>query len=192
MRYDELLDRAKWGTVSRQEIDEVVRELLDPRRKADRYTLLHILGKGGSPAFRAIVEPFLDWKEDPMLARLALQILCNYWDLTDQYIERVRQFVRGVAWDVDEDVRLAAISVAGEYLRTGSAPEILSDLLRILENSDERAIIREAAYTALARAVGRDWAELPPATRHFDLTRGIDPKVIQEVKDRIAQSEKSR
>jgi hypothetical protein len=123
-----------------------------------------------------------------MLARLALQILCDFWGLTDDYIGRVVEFVHGVPWDTEDDVRLLAISIAGDYLRERSDNDILATLLRIYHDPDERQIIRETAYRAVARAMGSDWQDLPSAARHFDLANDVDASILGRA-ERRAHSE---
>lgn len=124
-----------------------------------------------------------------MLARLALQILCGYWGKTAQYLEEVLSFMQGVAWDDEEDVRQIAILEAGEYLRSNLEGRFLQELLRIFEDEAEEQSMREGAYFALARAMGREWVELPSAARHFDLATEIDPAVIQRAKERLSEEE---
>lgn len=184
-RYEELLRRAMRHQVQPGELSWVIQELLDPGSSGhpgDAYTLLHILGHAGNPSHRGIVERFLGHRDDPMVARLALEILCSYWNLTDEYLPQLMTFLRGVDWDHAGEVRQMAISVAGEYLRSRHHPEMLNTLLEIFESADEDVTSREDAYFALARAVGRDWEQLPPATRALDLTKGVDPQVIQEAR----------
>lgn len=188
-KYEGLLDRAKWGKLSEQEIADVADELQKSNPGADRYTLLHILGRAGAVSYQNLVECFLECQEDPMLARLALQTLCRYWNETDRYIEQVLQFVRGVEWDEGEYVRQMAVSIAGDYLRSHDEPRLLNELLRIFEREDEDRIIREDAYFALARAAGRDRRELPSAARHFDLHTDIDPSVVKQAHERLVAQE---
>jgi hypothetical protein len=44
----------------------------------DRYDLLFVIGKANALGHRRLVESFLETPDDPMLARLALQILCDW------------------------------------------------------------------------------------------------------------------
>src|SRR6185437_426082 len=116
------------GQLSKQELRDIVRMVTRREGGTSLYTALHILGHAGDASYEAIVSAFLDSQDNPMLARLALQILCSYWGLCDQYVEEVRQFVDGVAWDEGEDVRLAAISIGGDYLG-GHEDRALADAL---------------------------------------------------------------
>jgi hypothetical protein len=109
-KYEELLDHAKWGKLSDAEIAAVADELLKTDPAADPFTLLNILGNAFAMQCQPLVQQYLGCEEDPMLARLALEILCGYWGQSDQYREEVLRFMRGVAWDLEEDVRQIAIS----------------------------------------------------------------------------------
>lgn len=186
--YKEMLERAKSGRISQAEISTVAEELKNPRRQADPYTLLHILGKAEAKSYLGLVEQYLQFKEDPMLVRLALQILCNYWGYCSRYIGEVTKFVQGVPWDPDEEIRQSAISIAGECLRVNQDAKLLHELIQIYENDGESQTIREGAYLALARAVGRNWNELPSSARHFDLRTQTQPSVIETAKRRVAES----
>src|SRR5262249_23591080 len=106
--YDELLERAKWGKLTRQELDRVAAELKSGHSDADSYTPLHMVGRGGGPEYRELVEAFVTYEEAPMLASLALEILGGFWGEMDRYLPQVLQFLRGVPWDADEDCRLIA------------------------------------------------------------------------------------
>jgi hypothetical protein len=117
-----------------------------------------------------------------MMSRLALQILGNFWDDAERYMTQIEQFLKGVSWDEDEHVRQMAISVAGEYLRSHLRPDLLLQLIHIFENPEEEQLTREGAYFALARAVGKDWNQLPSAARHLDLTTEIDLVVLDQAK----------
>ena len=189
-RYERLLERAKSGEfeqdrLSEEELDMVAEELRKPATEADPFTLLDILGHAFAFQYRELVEWFLDCEDDPMLARLALQILCGYWGNTAQYLEEVLRFMRGVPWNQEENVRQIAVSEAGEYLRSNTEPRFLRELISIFESEDEERSMHEGAYFALARAVGRDWKDLPSAASHFDLVTQIDPAVIQVAKERL-------
>lgn len=187
--YDDLLARAKRGKLTAQEISAVVGELQRPDSSKDRYTLLHILGRSGATAYRRLVEQFLECREEPMLARLALKILCDYWTGTAQYIPKILGFLRGLDGDEESDVRQIAISIVGEYLRNNPEPEFLRELIHIFGNEENEQTIREDAYIALARAMGRDWNQLPSSAKHFDLTSQTDPMILHEAKERLFEEE---
>jgi hypothetical protein len=139
--------------LSRDEMESVVREIELPEPRCGRYHLLHIIGWSGDLRYRRIAERYLDDASDPMLAGLALKILCGFWNDLPTYLDLVRRSIAGVPWDMEDDLRLAAISVAGRYLRHHASPDLLGDLVRACNIGDENYVIAEALYTALAVAM---------------------------------------
>lgn len=187
MNLSELLDKAKWDRLSSAEIEWVRRQLADHPEAADEYTLLHIAGRGLLRPDPALVGPYLERSDDPMLARLALQILCNYWGLTERYLPVVRRFVEGVEWD-DDSVRLVALSIAGRYLREHADPGLLDLLLEIAQpdpKSPEETLRAQVALEALAAAVGRPREELRPVSTGFDTDDEWSRGVRAEALDRL-------
>jgi len=89
-------------------------------------------------------------------------------------------FIHAQPWDEQGQVRLLALRLAGEYLREGSDRDLLELLLGVFRDPEEERSAREAAYRALARAVGRDHDELPSAAREIDLEAEVDPRVLEE------------
>lgn len=159
------LDRAKSGEISRAEVEEVANALRAGSDEHDVYTLLHIVGRAGGPRFEHLVAGFLNHSDDPMIARLALQILGVHWGLGSRYTSEILRFLEGVEWDTDEDVRLAAISSAGEVVRSGSDRHLLRALVRIGTDISELDLMREAAIAGIARAIGYRYDQIPPPTR---------------------------
>ncbi len=117
-----MLYRTKWGKLTDAELETVKEKLLGPDTDEDRYLLLYILGRGGDPRFVRVVEPFVDSPENPMLAALALRILCDYRELAEPYRDVMMAFIRGMPWDDERDAKLSALSEAGEWLRTDRTP----------------------------------------------------------------------
>lgn len=185
--YEQLQKRVESSVLSPQELAMVASELQKSKPETTHSILLHILGSAYATKYRSLIESFLLSSQDPTLARLALDILCDDWKLAAEYRGQILLFMRGVPWDKEEDVRLMALSKAGQYLRSHSAPELLHELLHVFVNQHERQLIREVAYCALARAIGRNWDQIPPASRHMNWDTEFDPKVIQEAKQRLAQ-----
>jgi len=159
-----LIAKATPGKLSESELRRVAQGLASGT--GDPYEALLVIGRANAKQHRALVERYLQCQEDPMLARLALQILCRYWGLTAEYREAVEQFVCKVPWDEDDDVRLMAIDCAGPFLARNRLPRLMSLLLQIFRDDSERQIVREASYDSLALAAGKALEELPvlPAT----------------------------
>ncbi len=178
MNDSDLLDRAKSGALSPEEIDEVAEALQAEKAGRDPYTLIHILGRSGAIRYRGLVERFLDCRSDPMLVRLALQVLCSHWNLAAEYEDALVRFAEGVDWDGEEEVRLVALSAAGELLRHGQSERLKHLLARVFTDSSASQMARQAAYFALARASGKAWRDLPPASRVLDLETETDPEVV--------------
>ena len=174
----DLLRKAKNYTITKEEFDYVVQRIkastLD-NEDPNLYTLIHILGAAsiGPPdgsdtevpmdeilKCRKLVESFLHYSKDPMVSKIALQVLCSYWGDTKDYIQEIKDFAKGVDWDFDEDVRMLAISEMGEQVRGTRDKQLLKILIQIFENPQENEIIQECVYTALARAGGQEWHDL--------------------------------
>jgi hypothetical protein len=181
----DLLDLAKQRHLPASDLERVVAELADPARTANRYTLLHIVGKGGGPRFRTLVEAYLDSPEDPMLARLALQILCRFWGLTADYLVDLRRFLKGVDWDDEQDVRLIAASVAGEYLERHDDAELAHELLRLSADGDGNRVLRDSAVRGLARAIGTAPSDMPPASRMLPTDGDWERDVLARARERF-------
>lgn len=185
MDSQDLVKRATQGALTQEELAEIATILEQSAPEMDLYPLLLAIGRSNAVRYRKLVETFLHCESEPMLASLALQILCDFWGDTERYIENIKQYVRGVPWDEEQDVRQIAVSTAGEYLRQHDDRELLEQLLTVFENTEEEQLIRENAYCALARAAGKDWSELPSATRGFNLKKDIDPTVLTEIRRRL-------
>src|SRR4051794_1894343 len=102
---DELLAKSKVGTLSKQEANAIAAELAADPRAPRAYTLLHALGYSGHREARSLVEQFLSYSTNPMLARLALQTVCRYWGEARRYRVALLNALRGFDWDEDDEVR---------------------------------------------------------------------------------------
>lgn len=151
---DDLVTRAKEGRVASAEVAEVVKILTARRGGADTYDLLYVIGRSGVVSEEALVAGFLEYREDPMVARLALQTLCTFWGQTQRYLGEVERFLDGVEWDVMGDVREVAISAAGDHLGEHRHCGLLTRLLALADPASASAVERRIAVEALAHAVG--------------------------------------
>ncbi len=183
MNLDELVDRAKQGQVRKQEITEVAALLRTTEDEEQAYGLLYVLGRSSATEYEELVASFLR-SGDPELAKLALQTLCTFWGLTESYVDEVRTFLDGVEWDLLGEIRLIAISAAGDYLRTHTDTAMFARLLELAypDNTDE--VERRVALEALATALGDPVAETLKAG-------GDDPeswtaRVLVRAEDRLA------
>lgn len=177
---DELLDEAKTGTLTDEEINYVGKRLEASLSSADPelYSIIYILGRADMldiPSniysvprglkYRPIIEKYLFYPDDPDVTIIALKTLCSYWDLTEDYVQEISQFIKKVDWDVDGQIAIIAMSIAGEYLKytLNKDKKLLQLLLDVWESQytqkepkyDE--IELESTYRAIARAVGEEW-----------------------------------
>jgi hypothetical protein len=187
MNLGELLKRATLGELTNAELLEVVRMVTSNEDLDSLYTLVQILGKAGSPKYRKIVEPYLNNVGDPQLSALAVQVLCWHWGLAGEYRDKLLRFLKGVEWDVDGYVRLQTISSVGEHLRVNSDVELLQMIFRIFSEDSERPLIRSAAYFSLCRSDGKEWRDIPPASRVVDFLTEIDQEVLKRVARKLGR-----
>jgi hypothetical protein len=187
LRPPELLERVKHGhRLSDIETQDVVAALSDAGRGFDRYTLLHVLGRADQTQLREVVERYLCCPEDPQLSQLSLTILCTWWNLTEDYLGRVLEFVGSVHWDVDQEVRQTAIGILGRYIRSHRNLDLLARLLSVVEDQSEWTLIREDAVRALAVALGHDLASMPPVSRREPLDSPWSHSIVAEALGGIA------
>lgn len=111
----ELVARAKDGTLPAAEVDRVAARLKSEPIGESTYGLLYVISRTRATRHRTVVESFLDCSEDPMLARLAVQTLCAFWDEADRYLDVLRRFSAGVEWDHDGDVRDVAVTALAKH-----------------------------------------------------------------------------
>ncbi|GAA3007375.1 hypothetical protein GCM10020229_31350 [Kitasatospora albolonga] len=166
--FRDMLDRAKSGTLSARELGVAVQAISEGRTsQGDLYTALHVVGLASSPAQAEAVRQYLLMPADPMLSRLALQILGDYWGLSSELLPELRGFLTGVDWDVDGDVRDIAISITGRHLRkVGGPADLAKKLMSIADDDSEFGLVREAALRALAVGLGDSLIETSsPAVR---------------------------
>lgn len=172
--FDDLLQKAKFGELTDYEIKRVVENIKasTPENDWDLYTLIHILGKGGGPKYKTIVEPFLYYPSFPLISGIALRTL-TFWSLGQEYLTQLKAFLRGVEWDIEDDVRLSAIGCAGIVLLTAKEKDMeIIQILDDLVSNEANEVLKEAVFESLALAVGKEWNEILYRT---------DPKFAQSV-----------
>ena len=148
-------------TDSHDDADIAARSLMANPESHSAYDLMYAIGKAEAIEHRALIESHLDDRADPMRARLALQILCNWWGLADEYRHEIFRFTKGVDWDLSDGgfVQLVAISAAGELLRSRDDSALLTELVSLYD-SGASDLVKGAAYSAsMARyGLGRNTA----------------------------------
>lgn len=148
------------------------------------YEHLLVLGKARAKEQRKLIEYYLNI-QDPTTVSLVLEILCLTWGETEEFFERLIHFALGSHanmshWDIDDDVRITAIKILGEYLnskldayRTSIAQslpireplsrerETLNLLCAIFEEEHNNLFTRIYAYFSMCRAYGLQASGLP-------------------------------
>ena len=180
---DELLHEAKcYGKLAQEEIDYVANRIKESRNKEDPdlSLLLATLGEAQAREYRDLVEGFLYYPSDQYISQVAFRVLTGHWGLIDEYMKELKQFLKGVDWDIWEDIRTTAISMAGWYLTGYEDQELLDSLIRIVEDDAEEDLVRECAYEALAHAMGRNMLQVLTNEK-------IDLSIIEDAKLRLAR-----
>jgi hypothetical protein len=171
-RTEKLLQKSTWEDLSEEEISYVVNRIKNNQGEddVDLSWSIDILGRTNAVQYRDLVEEYLYYPDEEFVAASALRALCRM-DLAGEYLDKIKLFIGGAYWDETEDVRLIAISRAGEYLRDHFDKELLILLLDFFEKLGEtesiiemdkgdRPFLKTCAYHALARAMGQDWFEI--------------------------------
>ncbi len=149
-----LVARAKEGRVAKAEIAEVARRLAAGAEGEDTYSLLYVVGRSFAVEHEGLVAGFLESRDEPTLARLAVQVLCTQWRLTERYVDQLQRFLDGVDWDCLDDVRPVAVTAAGEFLREHAHRGLLERLVHLCGPAGLDPLQRRIAREALARALG--------------------------------------
>lgn len=172
------------GSASDYEIKAIYKNIKN--NEGDLYSNLLTLGRAMATEYVDLVESYLVCKNDPMISKLSLQILCHYWGLTSHYKNHIVKFMRGVDWDIDEDVKIMAINCAEYFLRDNKDMIFLKELYFVFKN-DEDEINRAAAYKGLAAACGVDMRNFPSPYK-FDLLKDVDLDIVNSVEMQLQAS----
>lgn len=155
----------------------------------DLYAYLVVIGKLKRFEHRVILERYLD-ATDVLTVSQVLETLCFEWGATADYLERVFNFALGVGWDLDDDVRLSAIRILGEFVVGSCAPpdsglpastavpeshgQVIELLIGIFDDTDSQPWTKQQAYLSLCRACGKSWQDLPGDCSALDFSEGSD------------------
>ena len=161
--FADLVAKAKDGRISAAEKEAVAQTLPSLGTGSQAYDALFVLGKAGDPRDAPLVEPYLDCPTDPMLSRLALQILCSWWGLHRAYRSDLLRFTVGVGWDIEDGgyVRLVALSAGGELAHDSGDPAMTAGLMAAYADVTNPDMVRSTAYSVLLRAAGKEWKDTP-------------------------------
>jgi hypothetical protein len=187
MNVSGLIEKVKFGDgLTPIQIVTVYTRLLETTSDSERYSALHILGLTNSTQYRSAVEGFLTWPQDPMVSGMALKVLCRYWDLMDEYIDRVIHFLRGAEWDEEDWCRLAATNVCGSYLAVKRNVALLEAVVCLFDDRSVKPLIRESAYIAMCEAGGMLPKDLPSGGGKMEERGRIDWSIVDRIKERLA------
>jgi hypothetical protein len=151
--------------VTEVELESLRQRLSSPEPDDNVYQLLHVISHVGERCDESLIASYLERRDDPMAAAMALHALCAGLGLAGVYEEALRRFALGVDWDADEDLRFAAISEMGELIRDESSRDTIELLVALASDASQPASLRGAATSALGRGVGLEWKEIPNAPR---------------------------
>jgi hypothetical protein len=186
---DELLAicrRASEGSSTYEDAKAAAR-MLPTLAGSDAYDALFVVGRAGDARLLQEVEPYFDQDEDPMLSRLALQIIASEWGVAENYVDVLERFASGVQTDLAAGglAQSAAISALGELTGANHRVSSLKVLLDLYEDDQQSDAARREAYEALMRAFGRSWSEVP-GTASESWRDNPDQGLLERVRARVA------
>lgn len=139
------------------------------------YRAVHEFGKTGFIKARKDIEDLL-MSEDPEIRYISLEVLTRHWQIVEHW-ETARRFLEE---DGDTDCRIMGAS-ALETLKRGQRDyTTLNVLAHVVANSQEKHIVREAAYAAMLGVLHPDPQEQARmAIRGIDLEHDVDWNLIK-------------
>lgn len=137
-QYDpaELVDRLKkGGKISQGELSFVRARLRNPQPSDDLYDLIRALGLGVKPVAEdvALVEQYFFSETDDWTLQSAIYTLCDYWNLTKDYVDRLLFFVQPENWNDYPSAAIASFGALGDYLFATKDPNLFGKLLDLYE-----------------------------------------------------------
>jgi hypothetical protein len=180
-KLEEIWEKAQTGKLSNVDL-RWVGSRLHCEFHEDNYKLIEIIGKSHDHSFREKLESLIHCQADSYLAALAVRILCQDWQFGDQYVEILERFIGGVSWDELDDLRLAAISAAGDVLHARQNAELLRTLLTVHDSQNSDDVVRNAAFRAIWKATGRDIRKLIPTHQESYADNAELDRALQEAR----------
>jgi hypothetical protein len=166
----ELVDRARRGTLSPEEVDAVAHELRHRQPDGRARERLAALLYAGDARHRDAVEPYLDGTGDAGTAGLALLVLCAGWRLTRDHLERLVDFIE----QDRPELHRPAFAIAGTYLATRRSRRLLELLLHVAEDAGRPPSVRALALGALYRASDGFPGDVPTDLDERDVAYALD------------------
>lgn len=149
----------------------------------DIAELLFMLRYGDEKKWQPIMEHYLNG-DDPTAAHVALVTLCRFHGLTDQYVGKLIEFIRGVPWDPFYELQFWAWCIVADYLKEHTAPELLQELIRIIEDEGQTMEQRDNAYASLLNAMGVERDKT-----HTVSYSKSDPSILEAAKERLRREQ---
>ena len=189
---DQLLDKAKWSHLTKQEIAFVAKQV--PKATgAHLYQLLHILGRANATEYEELVKAHLEYTEEPDIVGFSIKILCDYWCMAQKYLPDLKRLIQNNSWDEFEEARTRAIGISGYALRQVPDKDLRRTILTFLRDEGEDVFVRLMAYTALVTSLGRSTKDIPSPMfvdkYGFDVQKHVDPTVIAETERLIERGQ---
>lgn len=168
-----LIDKFNHEGLTNQEVESIAQRVREAKSHDDDLAeCVCLLGNLQAIEYREILEPLLFYPRDPYVSAQALSALCQDFGLMEDYGAEIKKFIRGVSWDKADQVRLMALSMAGEYLYHLFDKDLLRLLLEFFEDlgvsknileqsTHKREFLQACAYEGIARAMGLEDDELP-------------------------------
>lgn len=140
------------------------------------YHAIQAFGEANFQEARPEVEQLLQ-NEDPELRFVALKVLACYWNLNEHW-----QTARWVLeHDADEDCRFRAATALSCLKRDTQDSQTLKVLAHVVQNEQEKLVVRESAYAAMKAILHHDPREqFHIASRGFDLAQEVDWKLVDK------------
>lgn len=156
-----MVRQAESGALSAAKVRDIADALVSGAAAEATYTDLLVLGLAAGPQYASTVEPYLSARHGVDVVRMALDVLCNYWGLTEMYKTHVMAFAEGVPWDDEEhSLQCAALRICGEYLRDRRSDDAVFHLIEKAARGHPGDSVALAARRALGRASGGNWCDI--------------------------------
>ncbi|MBZ0216547.1 MAG: hypothetical protein K8F25_08345 [Fimbriimonadaceae bacterium] len=176
-----LVSKAEQGELTEQEARLIALDLSD---SSQLYLRLFALGRSMLPEFIPVFEQYLYHRENLDVASLALEFLFIYHQRTE-HLEVVCEFIDGVDWDRDGALKRSGLWRAGQYLHTNFNRDLLEKVIEAFDNSSDTAL-RDVAHTALLRAAGLDWNDIPIETDELPPEK-LRIDIVEKMRARLKQ-----
>lgn len=145
----EIVERLKkGGKISQSELHFVRARLRDPEPGDDLYDLMRALGLGvrASEEDVALVESYFMSETDDWNLQGSIYALCDYWGLTEKYLDRLLFFVRLENWDEYSSAAIASFGALGDYLHKTNDPDVYAKLLELYDTDMTLCRTRATEY----------------------------------------------